>query len=681
MRKMYIFALLVLWSSIGLIGKEMGTIQGTVIDEKTGRPIQGVNVFVEKSMFGAVTGVKGKYAIPNVPTGIHNLIASRIGFRPDVREIEVRSGENVVVNFRLKETVLKIGQVVVTATKMEDFLANLPITVNIITAREIKMRGVKTLQDALEYIPGVKINRNSGSWGDKGKIEMEGLDAKQTLVLVDGQRVYGGHRSAVDLESYPIEAVKRIEVVKGPSSALYGSDAIGGVVNIITKSVPQKPTISASSSFGSRSTQVHEVNSGLNIGKFGTFLNYTYRKSNGIQEETDQYSENILEGNLRYKLTPQLNFNTRPYYSIHRMKEDGREQKRLGINSVMRWQIDAQSRLNLRGSYFNYKHWTEDERTNYRMNSYEGELNYTRVIMGKNTIIGGYHYQREERNDRGKDFNALQDIHSMFIQNKTDISPFVIIFGGRLDYHSKWGREITPKLSALYKVFPNLKIRASVGRGFRSPSLVKLYADNWRMGPFLVHSNPDLKPENSIGYQFGGDFTLSEKMFTQASFFLNDVKNLISSEYERVGHPPWDLYWKNIGEVTTQGIELNITTRIIDDLTGKLGYTFLETNDRETGKELPRKPRHKLNVETNLRIRKICLNLNLSGEYVGKRYDDKENTEILKGYTLYNLTITKGFKKHIFAYLRIDNLDNLKNIPDEYDIDGRTFLGGIRIKF
>jgi len=680
MYKMYIFILLASFFSLGVVGKETGIIQGTVVDGKTGRPLQEVNVFIEKTMLGAATDEKGEYAIFNVPIGIYRIIASRIGFEPDVREVKVHPGENIA-NFKLKETVLKIGQVVVTATKTEDFLSTLPITVNIITAEEIKMRGVKTLQDALAYIPGVKINRNSGTWGDKGKVEMEGLAAKHTLVLVDGQRVYGGHKNAVDLESYPIEGVKRIEVVKGPSSALYGSDAIGGVVNIITKSPPAKPTIFISSSFGTRSTQIHEANSGLTIGKLGAFLNYTYRKSNGIQEETDQYRENILESNLQYRLTPQLNFSLRPYYSIHKMKEDGREQDRLGINSLMTWQVDAQSKLNLRGSFFNYKHWTEDEKTNYKMNSYEGELNYTRAIMEKNIFVGGYNYQREQRDDKGKDFNASQDIHSIFIQNKTDISPFTIILGGRLDYHSKWGREINPKASALYKVFANFKIRASVGRGFRAPSLVKLYGDNWRMGPFLVHSNPDLRPENSIGYQFGGDYTFSDRISARASLFFNDVKNLISSEYKRAGPPPWDLYWKNIGEVTTQGVELDITTTIMDGLTGKMGYTFLKTEDKETGRELPYRPRHKLTLETNLRIPKVCFDINFSGEYTGKRYNDEENTEILNAYTLYNLTITKGFKKHIFGYIRIDNLDNLKNIPDEYDIDGRVFLGGIRIKF
>ncbi|RKY42124.1 MAG: hypothetical protein DRP80_07100, partial [Candidatus Omnitrophota bacterium] len=230
-----------------------------------------------------------------------------------------------------------LGEVIVTATKTEHTLGDVPAEAEVITKDEIKAKNIKTVQDALMYLTGIKINKNCGSWGDKGKIEILGLDAKHTLILVDGQRILGGHAAAADLQQIPIEAVERIEVVKGPASALYGSDAAGGVINVITKSAPEKPTFSASVSFGSRGTQIHEVNGGAKKDKFGCFLNYTYRESEGVHKITDQYRENMFQASFEYKFSPESKLTLKPSYSEHRMKDEGRKQERFSLNSIWEW--------------------------------------------------------------------------------------------------------------------------------------------------------------------------------------------------------------------------------------------------------------------------------------------------------------------------------------------------------
>ena len=137
---------------------------------------------------------------------------------------------------------VELEKTVVTATKTEHTLGDVPVAAEVITKEEIKAKNIKTVQDALIHLTGIKIRKSCGSWGNKGNVQMQGLDAKHTLILVDGQRYYGGH-GAVDIHSISIEMIERIEVIKGPASALYGSDAIGGVVNIITRSAPKKAYI------------------------------------------------------------------------------------------------------------------------------------------------------------------------------------------------------------------------------------------------------------------------------------------------------------------------------------------------------------------------------------------------------------------------------------------------------
>ena len=578
-----------------------------------------------------------------------------------------------------------LGEVIVTPTKTEHTLGDVPAEAEVITKEEIKAKNIKTVQDALMYLTGIKINKNCGSWGDKGKIEILGLDAKHTLILVDGQRILGGHAAAADLQQIPIEAVERIEVVKGPASALYGSDAAGGVINVITKSAPEKPTFSASVSFGSRGTQIHEVNGGAKKDKFGCFLNYTYRESEGVHKITDQYRENMFQASFEYKFSPESKLTLKPSYSEHRMKDEGRKQERFSLNSIWEWVPDALSKLKLRGSLFNYKHWTQDKSSNWHHNLYETEINYSRLILDIHTVTGGYHYHKEKVDDKGKAYKADQTLHSFFIQDEIDFSPFIFVLGARIDDHNRWGTEVNPKASLLYKVSEDFKLRASVGRAFRGPTLVKLYADGWRMGPYLVHANPDLKPEKSVGYQVGAEYKFSKKLLGKLSCFRNELKDLISYRIEKHFWPwgapkfPWDMYWENVNKAMTQGIELSLASQIKDNLTARLGYTFLDTEDKSTKKELAYKPKHKLTLEISWIIPGININVNLESEYIGRRYDSDYNR--LGGYTIFNLSLTKDMGKNASIFARIDNIFGKKNIPDEYDIDGTEFLGGVKIKF
>jgi len=578
-----------------------------------------------------------------------------------------------------EEEVFNLGQIVVSATKTEHTLADVPVEVSVITKEEIKRRNIKTVQDALEYLTGIKINKNCSSWGDKGKVEMLGLDAKDILILVDGQRILGGHAASVDLQQIPIEAVERIEIVKGPASALYGSDAIGGVINIITKSAPEKPSVSLSTSFGKRGTQIYELSGGFKKGKFGSFLNYTYRKSDGIDKDIDKYWENIFQGSLEYEFTPYSKFTLKPYYSQHKMKYEGRKQQRTGINSIWEWTPDELSKFKLRNSWFNYKHWTSDKSSNWHRDSYEAEIDYSRLVKNIHTLTGGYHYHKEDIDDKGKKYKADQFLHSFFIQDEIDFSPFILVLGTRVDKHDRWGTEVNPKVSLLYKVSEDFKLRASVGRAFRGPTLVKLYADNWRMGPYIVHANPDLEPEKSIGYQLGAEYKFSEKLLCKLSYFRNELKDLISYKIVKMGPPPWDMYWENVNKAMTQGVELSLASQIRDNLTAKFGYTLLDTEDKSIGKELTYRPKHKLSVEFGWIIPEIDLNLNLEGEYFGRRYDSDYNR--LGGYTIFNLALSKNIGKYASIFARVDNIFGKKNIPDEYDINGAVFLFGIKGKF
>jgi outer membrane receptor for ferrienterochelin and colicin len=574
---------------------------------------------------------------------------------------------------------LKLDQVIISATKTEHTLGDVPVAADVITREEIEQKQVTTVQDALRYLPGVKINQTSSSWGDKGKVQMQGLDERHTLILVDGQRFLGGHGDAIDLQSIPIDMVERIEVVKGPASSLYGSDAIGGVVNIITRGPAGKPTFSGSSSFGSRGTQIHQATAGYGKGAFGSLFNYTYRESDGVEKETDRYSEHIFQGSIGYRFSPDSRLTVKPYYSEHKMSYEGRTQERAGVNSVWEWTPDRLSRLNVRGSLFDYKHFTDDKSSNWDTGSYEGEVTYSRLLFDKHMVTGGYQYFREDIDDKGKVYKADQNLHSFYIQDEMNYAPFVVVLGTRIDFHDRWGNEVDPKVSMLYNVTKDLKIRGSVGAAFKGPSLVKLYGDGWRMGPYIVHANPELKPESSVGYQLGMEYSFLDRFLGKLSLFRNDIDDLINSRIVRGSHPPYNMYWENIDKAVTQGVELSLAAQVMKDLTARLGYTFLDTEDKTLHEDLTYRPKHKATLELNQKFPEVGLNINVAAEYIGQRYDSSYNK--LGGYTLCNVAVTKGIGRHLQVFARADNIFGKEAVTDEYDIDGTRYLAGLKLSF
>jgi outer membrane receptor for ferrienterochelin and colicin len=217
--------------------------------------------------------------------------------------------------------------------------------------------------------------------------------------------------------------------------------------------------------------------------------------------------------------------------------------------------------------------------------------------------------------------------------------------------------------------------------------MTKLYADGWKMGPWTWHANPDLDPEESVNWQAGIEYNVSKNIMTKVSWFQNDIDNLITNRKEITrghGRPGFDMYFENVDKAVTKGIEFSLSGRIAKNLTAELGYTWLDTENKATGDRLLERPDHRATVSFNWMIEALDLNVNLNGEYVGKR-DFQESTESpverIDDYEIVNLAFTRPVGKHCQLFARVDNLFDKKGIEDEYDIDGTEFFGGIRLTY
>ncbi len=583
------------------------------------------------------------------------------------------------IEARAETQASELDKIVVSATKTPHTLGDVPVDAEVITREELLQRNVQTAQQALEQTTGLYIGKNSNGWGSKGTVGMYGLVAKYSLVLVDGQRLLGGHQNAIDLQQISVEMIERIEILKGPSSALYGSDAVGGVVNIITRKGADKPEFSGSLAMGSRGTAIGSISGGAGSEKLKTRLNYTYRESDGVNKHADSYDEHILQGTMSLRLADKAELTLNPYYSFQDMPDQQTTQERYGVHAMLDWKPDDVSSLKLRGSLFDFSYKTQTDDT--VLDNYELELLYSRLLLDRHLVTGGYGFWNERRNyvpRLAQNSKIEQTLNSFYLQDEIDLSPVVLVLGARVDSHERWGDEINPKASVMYKASDALKFRVSAGRAFKAPTLLSLY-DEWMMGSITVHPNPDLKPEKSVGYQAGVEYAFSRDIVTKATWFRNDLDDMIKSTVSRRGGA-MHMDYENINKAMTQGVELNLDARFSKAVSAKLGYTWLDTEDKNSGKKLTYSPSGKFFSGLDFRIAPAGLLLGLEASYTGERYTDAANTEKLGGFWVCNASLTKKFTENAELFVRIDNLFGEKNITDEYDLDGTEFLAGMRVK-
>jgi outer membrane receptor for ferrienterochelin and colicins len=565
-----------------------------------------------------------------------------------------------------------LGEVLVTtSTKTERKKDEVPVNVDVITQEELQSANARTAQEALESLPGVAVN------GDGG-VRLQGMEGRQTLILIDGQKYYGGH-DGVDLAQIPVEEIEQIEVVKGPCSSLYGSDAMGGVINIITKKRSKAPGGSFSLMGGSRDTQAYNAGFDFESGKFGGKVNLSYQTAGQAANETDGYTEKAFNLNLGYDLTPQAKLEFSPYFSQRYQDYDFRTHEREGVNLNWKYQPDEFSRWYVRGAHLTYKQWTDNRKTDTVTGSSEVEAGYSRLMGTQHLLTAGMQYHLEDIEDRGKKYQADQTINSFFIQDEMDFMPVQVILGARVDHHELWGDEVNPNLSLAYQFNERGRIRGTVGKAFQAPALSKVYADNWTMGRYIVHANPDLKPEESVGYQLGLDYRLSERVSLTTNLFRNDISDLIGYWTQTVSGQK-HMYWYNIGKAMTTGAEFGLEARLNEKIKGNLGYTYLKTENVETGYELVERPVNtvtaKLDWQAPHRIR-----VQLTGVYTDKRYADAANTEKLEEYTTVNLNLEKQLNDKYAIYLKGENLLNVSDIDDAYQLDGAEYYLGVKARF
>ncbi len=600
------------------------------------------------------------------------------------------------LNAQEKPAPIKMDEVVVTASRLEEPLRYSPDSVTVITEDKIREEDKKTVIDVLRDVPGVFI-RQSGSFGGTSYIYLRGTNDAHTLIMVDGVRVGdpmagAGKMSISDLSTCNIE---RIEVIRGAQSVLYGSDAIGGVINIITKKGAGKPELYLSAEGGSFETFRE------NLGVSGANDRVSYSAcisrldAGGISKadedlgntEKDYYHDT----NISARLNAQISETVKAGFSVrHSQSKMDYDDMGTDADKVEHTDLTSMS-TNLDQDIFGW--WqhsiklgtTETTREYADDGGFDGSYKGTTklaswqhnfFIQDKDTVTAGFEYQEESgemQHPWGNIPEKAVDTNSIFLQNKlTPVAGLSFTLGARHDHHRTFGGENTYK-GALAYLFEQTgtKLRGSYGTGFRAPSLYQLYSP---------YGELNLKPEESKGYDAGIDQELlGKKVLLSVTYYHNLIDQAIDWNWNT-----WKYY--NVGKIMTRGWETSASFEPLAWLSFDASYTYTEAIDEtpggaNEGNYLIYRPKHTGSASLNIKPSEK-LNVNVNAQYTGKRYRQTDNKSDMPDYTLVNLAASYQAADWFEIFGRIDNLTNKRyESIYQYGEPGIGFYGGMKATF
>ena len=532
--------------------------------------------------------------------------------------------------------IVNLNEVVVTATRSERKLGNVAVPVSIVSEKNIQQAASLRLNDILNEQAGLFLTSGFGTG-----IQMQGLNPDYTLILINGEPLIGRTAGVLDLNRITVGNIQKIEIVKGPSSSLYGSEAMAGVINIITKQ-PINNNYSAGIRYGTYNTTDANISAATKFNKLLVQVFSNYYSTDGFSIRPNSVERTVAPIE---RLTNQVQFNY-PFsnktklsilgrYSYEKIinkiavtntgsttYSDGIEKHNdYNINPILNHQFSKKVNSALRLYHSRFKS-TQDLSTNtpnsyndYFLQDFYRAENQTDInVNDKNSLNIGTGYIAENvRSSRydNKDNVKQSNIIYGFIQNEFKANNKLSFIGGlRYDKNSVYASAFSPKLAIHFKSSKVITLNASIGRGFKAPDFRQLYLNftNTAAGSYSVFGALEaqtqvaqldkqgqiqsfendyyklaaLQPEFSTGINVGAKFLLSNNTFIESNIFRNDIENLIDSRLIANYKNGAQIFsYLNVKNAYTQGFEVNVSHKVNKNITLTSGYQYLETADKD----------------------------------------------------------------------------------------------------
>lgn len=618
----------------------LGAVSGRVVDAETEAPVAGAAVRVRGSMLGAATDRAGRFTLHAVGAGPIRLAVSALGYRTTRVHATVLPGDTASVHVVLVPEAVQTGPVVVTATRTAKELEDVAVPTTVVTAEAIRQQGALRLGDVLEDVPGLFVFDDHG-----GGVQVQGFASDYTLVLLDGEPVVGRTAGTLDVDRLAVAGVERVEVVEGPSSSLYGSEALAGVVNLVT-ALPAPGTEAGTLRLRAGSFGQTDATAEAAVGR-GRWA---------VRAVVDRY------GSGGYDLTPDAFGPTAPAFTdwtgdLRSELRLGSARVRLGARLAVEEQVGAfalvegdaevpyddtgrrvdgslhpevevplSDRVRLTGTLYGARYQTE---TRYRRQSddsltyaddfdqryakAEAQIDATWSPRHTSTVGAGITRERLAGDRYTPDASAdAPSAHQGYAFAQHEWAPsrrIGLTASARLDAHSDYAARLTPKLSALVRPTEGVRLRASVGSGFKAPAFRQLYLaftnaaagysvfGATRLAEGLAELDAQgqiaevlispaaldaIEAESSVAVNVSAAADLRPGLTVEVGGFWNEVRDLIETQpvaQKTNGQSVFGYF--NLARIYTRGLDAQVTARPTAGLEVVGSYQFLQARDRE----------------------------------------------------------------------------------------------------
>ncbi len=677
------------------------TVKGTV-STGSGDPLPYTYISVEGKAYATQADKNGAFTL-QLSEGECVITAEMLGYISDTKKVKAANG--TTINFVLEEDLINLGIVTVTGTRTPRALSKAPVVTQVITEDDIKKLDATNLKDVLTAeLPGLEF---SYSMNQQLSLSMQGLGGMAILVLVDGERLAGETLDNTDYFRLNTDDISRIEIIKGAVSALYGSNSVGAVINIITKTASEGWHANVNTHFAAHGEQRHGGDIGVKKGRWNSL---TSVQTNSIDTyniyDTEGEGSTTVYGNRQWNFKEKLLFRIDDanlitakagYYFHERYYSDYKNDRARDFSGSIRWQNDMSQRCKLDVSYTFDRYDKSNYYTELDMDflSYKNIQHSLRALftadMGHNItwITGGdamndylMSYQFE---DNGAHSQCSADL---FTQAEWQLSPhWNAVAGLRADWFSKSGWDISPKIAAMYTT-GNVNIRGSYSHGFRAPTLKEMYMNFDMSGIFMIFGNRKLTPERSHSFSLSGEYAYKRYSITATAYY-NIMNNEISTLWDKSmysGLSSGAMVYENIKGRNLMGTDVTFMGRYPCGIGAKISYSYFHEFTRHGAYNLSDCRPHSLTVKVDYRrtLRNYEYDVIVSGRILSgvnyytfsEDYTSQDVATSSPAYSIWKIALSQRICRAYTLLLAVDNIFNYRPKKFEYNspvTTGTTF--------
>jgi len=598
----------------------------------------------------------------------------------------------------------KSDEIIVTATRTKQEIKDASGNATVITAQEIKESNAHTVDETLKYQSGLDI-QGGGFPASKIRLAMRGVPSnfgpQRVLVMMDNRPINEEYLGDVDFRFLPTDNIERIEIVRGPASALYGSNAVGGVINLITKSGRDRPLLNLTTTSGSFNTYGSVLEHAQQTGNLNYFISAGEQTTDGYIKNSDGTAKNWSTQNISTRANWQVNDESLIGLSLGMNAGKGIEENFTRDQSTDYLNLSYQTKLfkNYDGEFTArlYRNgleqdleWKFGATGTYDQSTIGTQLQQSLQISRNHLLTFGIDTKQQDVlvNETNGLIDETVNSQALYVQDEIGLNDAIIgTLGLRYDRHEEFGSAVSPKVGMVYHLSEQTSLRSAIGKGYREPTVSDMFLPLTPYGPITFQGNANIKPETLWSYELGIDHRLNTDISLRLTLYQSQLDD--AWDYMRDADNIYRPH--NVTQLSMQGVETEFKYRIAKELNIFANYTYTDAkyekdknNPSIEGNYVEEVPCNQGNLGVRYQPENSATIINFKVNGTGERYTDTENTRVnkLPKYLVATAGISNEITKNSSFFITVHNLfDRTYKETIEYYQPGRWFETGLTIQF